>query len=169
MSLWSACLCENPVKSLCLNNRKNTNFNKYFYLRHSRASEVVALYYLCRAAHLRTRRQKAPPVSPRISAVPFCVLTTPVSLSLLCPAGPDSSDWGELLAVLQTVCQLQRRVHGGKCVFEYVCRCFFPAAPLDQLKYLMRSLKHLDTLHRRIVFTVTSSSHTVQPQRAGST
>lgn len=51
---------------------------------------------------------------------PSCVLTTSIFLSFLCQAGPDSPNWRELLALLQTVCQLQCWVHGGKWVCAWL-------------------------------------------------
>lgn len=71
--------------------------------------------------HLRHIADKKLPslhlLSPSISTSPSCVLTTSIFLSFLSQAGPDSPNWRELLALLQTVCQLQCRVYGGKSVF----------------------------------------------------
>lgn len=58
-------------------------------------------------------------LSPSISTPLSCVLTTSIFLSFLSKAGPDSPNWRELLALLQTVCQLQCRVYGGKS--EFLC------------------------------------------------
>lgn len=59
------------------------------------------------------------PPSPSTSSPPFSLLTSPIFLSFLSLAGPDPSNWRELLALLQTVRQLQRRVYGGKSVFLF--------------------------------------------------
>lgn len=68
-------------------------------------------------AHLRLCRQKAP---PSLSLLYYTILCSPLPFCchFFSPAGPDSSHWRELLALLQTVCQLQCRVHGGKRVFR---------------------------------------------------
>lgn len=59
--------------------------------------------------------------------------------SFLPPAGPDSPNWRELLALLQTVCQLQCRVHGGK--FLIVCEWTGIYSSTDELCRLISSLQ----------------------------
>lgn len=93
---------------------QSTSFHKYSQLkaRPSFWGRGSVLFMSRLPVWGRADKKKLPVLSRHVdSTILFSRLPFPCRSS---PAGPDSPDWRELPALLQTVCQLQRRVYGGK-------------------------------------------------------
>lgn len=120
ITIWYCVKCQDFLKrmGLCIKTWKIdfvciSKLGKAWPLRLKLFIIYVWVVHLRNIADKKLPTESAASLSRHIKQ-PSCVLTTSIFLSFLCQVGPDSPDWRELLALLQTVCQLQCRVHGGK-------------------------------------------------------